>query len=235
MRIRLCSIAAPAAALALLCAVHTSAVAQPGGRPGEPPPSAAPGNPAPYPRIEGAQADSVRDALRAYLEAVVRSDGPAAARLVTRSTRAYYARMRDMAVSAPEAQVRAAPLMDRLSILLMRHRIPADVLRGLAGDAVFAHTVTDGWMSETAGTPPPVNGDVYGEGDRAFLSLGAEDVHLVREEGAWRWDMTPMLQAASAEMAPGPDSGMTEDEFLMFVLRYATGRDPSPDIWQPLQ
>jgi hypothetical protein len=188
----------------------------------------------PGPRLEGPVADSVRGVLQAYVDAVSRQDGEAAARLVTRATRDHYARMRDMAVSAPEARVRAMPLMDRMYILMMRHLIPIDELRVLAGDAVFAYTITHGWLGSDAQTLPPGASEVYGEGDRAVLRMGPEDVQLMREDGAWRWDMMPLIQAASAEFAPEPGTGMTEDDLLMQVLEYSNGRRPSRDIWQPL-
>jgi hypothetical protein len=196
--------------------------------PEEPPP--------PGPPLPAAEADAVRAVLRDYVAATQRGDGAAAARLVTRETREYYARMARMAVSAPEVQVRAAPLMERMMILMYRHRVPAAELRRLSADAAFAYTIDHGWVSGNEDADPLLSAaGVFGERDRAVLRDGnGEDVHFLREDGAWRWDMMPTLVAASTTFAPDPDSGMTEDEFVMFVLRFSNGRDPSPDIWQPL-
>lgn len=182
-----------------------------------------------------AEADAVRAAARDYIAAAHGRDGAAAARLVSRETRAHYARLARLAVSAPEAQVRAAPLMERLMILMYRHRVPAADLRGLAGDAAFAYTIDEGWVSGDADGGPDVSQvPVYGKDDHAVLGDGEAAVYFIREDGAWRWDMMPTVRAASATLAPPPDSGMTEDEFVMFVLKYSSGRDPSPDIWRPL-
>lgn len=190
--------------------------------------------PPPYPPLSAAETEAVRAAARGYIDAARRRDGAAAARLVSRETRAYYARMAAMAVSAPEAQVRAAPLMERMMILMYRHRVPAGELRTLAGDAAFAYTIDEGWVDGDAEDPILSGGEGFGEGDRAVLRQGGEDVYFVREDGGWRMDMMPTILAASTALAPDPDSGMTEDEFVMFVLKYSNGRDPSPDIWQPL-
>jgi hypothetical protein len=195
------------------------------------PPAEAP----PYPPLRGAEADAVLGVLRQYVDAVSRGDGEAAARLVTRGTRGYYARMRDMAVAAPEAEVRAAPLMDRLSILMMRHLIPPGDLRALTGDAVFAYTVAHGWLGEDAGRMPPGPLEVYGEAGRAIIRMeDGSATHFVREDGAWRWDMLPDIQAASTSLAPDPADGLTEDEFVILVLEAGSGREVSPTIWQPL-
>lgn len=198
------------------------------------PAAAQPGEPAPpYPPLAGADADAIRALVRDYQNAVLRRDGAAATPLVSRESRAYYARMRDMAVSAPEAQVRAAPLMDRLTILLYRHRVPADQLRALSGDAAFAHTIHDGWVTGVEGEEFAARVRIYGEGDRAIIR-DEGDMHLVREEGVWRLDMMPLILAASDEFAEGMESRAEQDDFLLFVLEQATGRDPSPGIWQPL-
>lgn len=209
-------------AAAVLCLAHGApAAAQPGQDP-------------PYPPLAGAEAEAVRAVVREYQQAAARRDGAATARLVTRDTRGYYARMRDMAVSAPEAQVRALPLMERMMVLMYRHRVPAGELRALPASSAFAYTIDAGWVSGDADGDMASLGEIYGEGDRAVLRLGGEDIPFLREDGVWRWDMMPMLLAASEEFAPDPASGMTEDEFLLFVLKYSDGRDPSPDIWQPL-
>ena len=187
-----------------------------------------------YPPLPPGEADAVRAVARAYIAAARERDGAAAARLVTRATRAYYARLAGMAVSAPETQVRAQPLMERIIILMYRHRVPANELRALSGDAAFAHTITAGWVAGDAEDPILSGSQGFGTRDRAVLRQGGEDVHFLREDGGWRMDMMPTLQAASTTLAPEPDSGMTEDEFVMFILKYSNGRDPSPDIWQPL-
>ncbi|HEY0017419.1 MAG TPA: hypothetical protein VGC13_14000 [Longimicrobium sp.] len=209
-------------AAAVLCLAHGApAAAQPGQDP-------------PYPPLAGADAEAIRAVVREYQQAASRRDGAATSRLVTRDTRGYYARMRDLAVYAPEGAVRAMPLMDRVMVLMYRHRVPADELRAMVADSAFAYTIDSGWVSGDLGDDVASQGEIYGEGDLAILRLAGEDIHFLREDGAWRWDMVPMLQAASAEFAPDPDSGMTEDEFLMFILRYSNGTEPSPDIWRPL-
>lgn len=224
-----------AAALAFVClacapaAVQTPPAAQsvPSAVPPEEPPP-------PYPELTGAEAEALRDVVRQYQAAVNRRDGAAAARLVTRETRAYYGRMRDMAVSAPEAAVRAAPLMDRVSILLYRHRVPAAELRALAPEAAFARTIEGGWVAASEEDPLAEGSRAFGEGDRAVLRFGGDEVPFLREDGAWRWDMMPMILGASDEFSEGLESQEEEDEFVLFVLQQSDGRAPSPDIWQPL-
>ena len=210
--------------LALLVLLALCFAAPAAAQPDEPPP--------PYPPLAGPDADAIRATVRDYQAAVLRRDGPAAGRLVGRESRGYYARMRDMAVSAPEAQVRAAPLMDRMTILMFRHRVPADQLRTLGGDAAFEHTISDGWVTGMDGDDITARAAIYGQGDRAVIRYDG-DMHLVREEGAWRLDMMPIILAASEEFAQGMDSA-EQDEFLLFVMKQSNGRDPSPDIWQPL-
>jgi hypothetical protein len=118
--------------------------------------------------------------------------------------------------------------------------VPAAELRALTGDAAFAYTIDEGWVSEDAEEDPDLSGfKVYGKNDHAVLwdeeDLEDEEVvYFLREDGAWRWDMMPTIRAASAALVPDPDSGVTEDEFMLFIVKHSNGRDPSPTIWQPL-
>jgi hypothetical protein len=224
-------------AVAVLVMAHGAPAAAQKTRPApaEPPPAQVPPEtPPPYPPLEGADAQAIRGVVREYQQAVARRDGAAAARLVTRDTRGYYGRMRDMAVAAPEAQVRAAPLMERLMILMYRHRVAAGELRALPADSAFAYTIRAGWLAGDADDDVASQGQIFGQDDRAILRIEGEDVHFLREGGVWRWDMVPTLMAASEAFAPDPDSGMTEDEFVIFVLEQGTGQPVSPRIWQPL-
>lgn len=228
-------IALSAAVAALVLALAAPAAAQKATpAPRTPPAMVPPEEPAPpYPPLTGADAEAVRDVVRQYQDAIRRGDGTAAARLVTRETREYYARMLEMAVSATEQEVRAASLMDRMMILMYRHRVPAAELRALPSDAAFAHTIDAGWVTATEGEELAARSEAYGQGDRAALRYRG-DTHFLREDGGWRWDMMPLIRGASAEFAEGLDSREEEDEFLMFVLKQSNGRDPSPAIWQPL-
>jgi hypothetical protein len=185
--------------------------------------------------LPAAEAEAVRAVLRGYLDAVRRRDGAAAVPAVTRDTRGYYARMRDLAMTAPEAEVRALPLMDRISVLMFRHRVPAGVLRTLTGDAVFAYTISEGWVEQPSQLQVPATAVVFGSGDRAIIRDGEMGIQMLREEGAWRWDMTPVIQAANTEFAANLPAGMTEDDFIFFVLGSVSGRPASPSVWQPVQ
>jgi hypothetical protein len=119
---------------------------------------------------------------------------------------------------------------------MYRHRVPAGVLRTLTGeDAAFAYTVSEGWVARTTRWRPSATATVFGNGDRAVVKDGAIDVQMVREEGAWRWDMMPILRAASAQFTASLPVGMKEDDFVLFVLSNASGRPASPTVWQPVQ
>lgn len=191
--------------------------------------------PPPYPPLAGAEAESLRTVVREYQAATERRDGAAAASLVSRETREYYGRMRDLAVSASEADVRAAPLVDRINILMFRHRVPADALRALPAAQAFAYTIENGWVEAMDAGEVAELGEVYSEGDRAVLRYGEEDIPFLRENGAWRWDMMSVVRSIGEMIAADLGSPEEEDEFLMMVLQMSNSREPSPDIWRPLQ
>ena len=186
--------------------------------------------------LAAGDAEAIRAVVRGYAAAVQRRDGPAAAQAVTRGTRAYYARMRDLALTASESKTRDLPLIDRFSVLMYRHRVPPQVLRVISGDSAFAHTISEGWVAQTMSSGAiPAMDQVWGNGDRALIRDGATDIHFLREDGVWRWDMMPLIRSMSESFAANLPGGMKEDEFIFFVLTYANGQPVSPTIWQPAQ
>lgn len=195
------------------------------------------------PAVAAGAQDAERDVRRVfdrYQAAVVAADGEATLAAVDRRTVAYYGTMVGLALDADSATVAALPFMDRLMVLSLRHRVPADTLRAFDGARAFAYGVAHGWTDQGAAARQSLGGvRVAGDSASADLLLNGVAVPgvafgFVREEG-WRLDLTSVLDASAPAMrAAVEEMGETEDGFIVFALRALTGRAPGPELWRPV-
>src|SRR5690606_7009485 len=137
----------------------------------------------------------VEASFETYKQALVEGDGAAASELTASDTHAFLDQTLDRALTMEEHQLRALPLLDQISVLMLRHNMKPEQLREMkngapvayAGDqhafdmnevqkleaAEFTVTGTQAQapLSNLKGSPIPVN------------------VHFKEEAGTWRFDL----------------------------------------------
>ena len=183
---------------------------------------------------------AIRSCFAGYKAAVLESDGEAAAGHVTAATIAYYQRMLALVLSASAEETRKLPLLDRMTVLLVRARVEGDLLRAMDGRKLFVHAVDIGMVGKSSVISNEL-GEVFVSGAHAtgeHVSAGTPTgihwrFHL--EDGAWRMDIMSILPSATlAFQKIIKDSGMTEDEFILKIIAMLQGTEPSDEVWQPV-
>jgi hypothetical protein len=182
---------------------------------------------------------AVRTAFTAYSALAASERTTTWPSLVSRRTVDYYARARELALSATEAEVRGLPLDEKLLVLTLRHRLDPDRLRAWNGRLIFDHALRQGWVDKEALVssvlgPVEIDGDVA----RAVLLDGGEplhyDVELRREDGRWKLDLVTIFRGdAVALQMRARQTKRTEDEMILYELERATSTKVSPAIWRP--
>src|SRR5262249_21705731 len=142
---------------------------------------------------------AIRQTFEAYREAVSAHNGKAAADLVTSSSISKYQEFHDLAVTADKPTLESLPIASRFFVMMLRHRIDADLLKSMDGKAVFAHAVDQDWMGNKgvvqAGVgninirEPRATGTITIDGKRT-----SEDWNFVKEEGSWKLDVVPQIR-----------------------------------------
>lgn len=184
--------------------------------------------------------EAIRATFLAYKKAIADKKGSEAAALVTDSTIAYYERARVAALSMKATDLRKQPLMDRLIVLAVRHRLADKDLAKLDGRGLFAAAVDAGMLMDAGAVEPDA---IERDGDRAQLGLRvgttvtppAAGFALRREAGGWRLDVLSVAAAAGAALESSlkpldPDP----DKALLVLLELSSGTKPSETVWQPL-
>jgi hypothetical protein len=183
---------------------------------------------------------AIRACFAGYKAAVLDGEGKAAARHVTASTIAYYETLLEFILHASAEDTMKLPLIDRMTVLLMRARIEADLLRTMDGRKLFVHAVDIGMIGKDSVIRNEL-GEVVVSGDHAtgeHVSAGAPSgIHMRfhHEDGAWRMDLVSIFPSATLAFQKAIQaSGMTEDEFILKTIAIVTGRKPTDDVWQPV-
>lgn len=187
----------------------------------------------------------VEASFETYKQALVEGDGAAASELTASDTHAFLDQTLDRALTMEEHQLRALPLLDQISVLMLRHNMKPEQLREMKnGDPVayavdqhafdmnevqkleaaeFTVTGTQAQapLSNLKGSPIPVN------------------VHFKEEAGTWRFDLLSSIAPfravfdAQAGMFQALQTSDGKSGVVPLIIHLITGRAPGPDIWNP--
>lgn len=173
-------------------------------------------------------------------QAMLESDGEAAASRVTKVTHEYYEELRKAALSAERGQLEEMVFAKRFTVLAMRFRMTKEELTKMSGREVFVHAVEEGWVGKDGVTKVEI-GEFTVAGAHAsapLLSAGRESglvVHFDKEEGAWKLDMMQFMKFANLAFDKMlAESQFTEEEFTKKLLGAVTGREVTEEVWIPL-
>lgn len=187
-----------------------------------------------------APADAVKESFLSYQAALLNSNGERAASAVTEGSRDLYREYADQALTLDRESLNSLHIADRLTVMLLRHSVDKQQLQEMSGGEVIAHAIDEGWISKE-GTGAirldhyEVNGDfATGTVLRPDGSATPFKLQFRKESGAWRLDLREMLKLTriGIEMTV-QQTGMPEDDFILYLLEYSTGRKPGPEIWNP--
>ena len=188
---------------------------------------------------------AVEQSFAAYKQALIDGDGAKASKLTSADTHAYLKQTLDRALTMPAGDLQALPLLDQISVLMLRHNMKAEQLREMKdGDPVayavnkqafdmnevekleaesftVAGTQAQAPLSNLTGSPIPVN------------------VHFKEEAGTWRFDLLSSIapfravfesQAGFLSQLNGSDGN---NAVVPLIIHLITGRAPDANIWNP--
>jgi hypothetical protein len=189
---------------------------------------------------EADPAQQVQAGYAAYAEAVSAKDGGTSSGLVSASTLDHYARLRDLALTADRAALARERVIDQLAVLSMRASIPADTLRTADPRAVVAAAVQAQVISGGGAGSSELSG-VKVDGDSATGTLGVAGgtqqvpMRFHREGGAWKVDLTGLLEPAEASLKTVLErERLTPEGLLRQVMTTRVGAAKAERLWEPL-
>jgi hypothetical protein len=183
--------------------------------------------------------EDVAAAFKGYKEAILAQKGEEAAGWVTKGTLDEYQRYIDWALEADRKTVEGLSMMNRVQVLTMRHRVPAEDLRKATGRSIFIHAVDQDWIGKDGVIRTELTEDVAVAGERATgaVTIGGElapmKFHFRKEDGKWRLDLIELIKfSGPALQAAAEQAGMEENELILKVLEMVSGQKPAGTIWE---
>ena len=188
---------------------------------------------------ESAEAEhAIRTTYDKYAQAILERRGADAVKLLDQNTIDYYGQLLNLARSGAEKEVRARSVADKVTTLLLRHRVSSEKLAAMSPHSVFVFIVDSGSINRNAETNNEL-GHVVVSGDHAtgvFVAQGIASQHkyrFSREDGEWKLDLTSLLTAANVAMRRVVEqSGKSEDDFVVQIVELTSGTSVSEDIWK---
>jgi hypothetical protein len=185
--------------------------------------------------------EAVRKTFHAYKSAIMNDDGEAAYGLVDQNTRDWYSTTLDRVLTWDREQIMTLGVLDRMQVILIRHRIPKQDLLQMTAKQLIVHAVNQGWVGKNSASGIEVGAiDVQGDFATGVVrSNGIESplrFHFYKEEGGWRLDLTEMIKWGEAAFIQQIEqSGETENDFIFRLTRIVTGKPVDETIWAPLK
>jgi hypothetical protein len=186
------------------------------------------------------EAQMVRQVFEGYKQAVLSDNGEAAASFLSQETIDYYGDMQKFAVCASPQEVRTQSMANRMQVLLLRWRVPPELLPQMSELELVAYAVNQGWIGKSSVGTMNIS-DVTVSDSVAVAQVIKNDqpsrikFRFLKQSGAWKFDLMPLLQVfnvAFKELAT--QSGIEENKFIFMMLESLGGKQPTEQIWQPV-
>jgi ABC-type oligopeptide transport system substrate-binding subunit len=181
----------------------------------------------------------VSDCFAAYKGAILAQKGEVAVEHLSQGTIDEFQNYVNLALTADREELEALSVINRMQVILMRHRIPLDTLRGLNGRSAIVYAVDRDWIGKNAVIRTEL-GEVSTHDDRATAEviIGGQKAptrfQFRRENGTWRFDLLTVLMDGNTAMKRAAEqAGMDENEFLFNLTESVTGKKIDESIWTP--
>ena len=175
-----------------------------------------------------------------YKNAILTDKGKLAADFVDSRTMNYYSTVLDKVKMADSLEIDTMGIIDKLTVLTMRHRVSKKDLLSFNGKDLFVYAIDNGMVGKNSVVNAEL-GDVVTNGDFSkaeFVVNGQKTpffFHFYREDKIWKVDITHLFSLGTMALKKMvEDSGETENDFITNILEVLTGKKPSENIWKPI-
>jgi hypothetical protein len=180
-------------------------------------------------------------AFEGYKSAILNDDGEMAYSLVDENTKRWYDESLSNAISLTRDEIMALGTLDKMQVILVRHRIPARELLQMTGEDLFKYAVNNGWVGKNS-----VSGLQIGQIQITdnFATAAAKSngeitplsFHFYRQENRWRIDITEINKWGEAAFSSQiEESGESEIDYIFRLIQIVSGKPVQGNIWNPLR
>lgn len=196
---------------------------------------------APFSFAQTKEKKKVRKTYEEYKAALLSDNGERASNLVDSRTIKYYDDMLGLVKTGDSATVDALPVLDKIMVFVIRHRVAREDILRFDGKAVFAEAVKKGMIDKSSAANNAI-GEIVVTGDFAMAQILVDgkvipsEFYFYKENKQWKINLTSIFTVSSIAIKKiVEDSGQSENEFIFTLLEYASQKRPGPEIWKPVK
>lgn len=185
--------------------------------------------------------NQIRACFNNYKDAIMAGDGEESLKYVDENTLDFYKRVQEKTLSADSSDIQSMPLIEKLTVLTARHKIPVDQLRQFTGSSFFTYAVDNGLIGRESVQSLEL-GTVKVSGDHAesnIITNGQQapfGFDFNKENERWKIDLTSIFDNSTLAFRQiMAESGMSETEYLLMLLELMDGDAPGEGIWNPIE
>jgi hypothetical protein len=184
---------------------------------------------------------AVKQTFEGYKSSILNDDGDAAYKLVDKNTREWYETTLDRVLTWDQKQIMDLGVLDKMQVILIRHRIPKDELLQMTSEALFKYAVNHGWVGKNSVSGIEIGKiDIQGNFATGVVRSNGQDspfrFHFYKENGSWRIDLTEMTKwGEAAFIRQIEESGASELDYILRITQVVSGKPVQESIWTPLK
>ncbi|MBK8491067.1 MAG: hypothetical protein IPL49_09290 [Saprospirales bacterium] len=187
-----------------------------------------------------AEKEKISALFEKYNEALLQDNGEEAVNYVDSRTLKYYSEALEKVIHADRAAIEAMSFLDKLMVLIIRHKATREEILSFTGRSLFVYAVDEGMAGKNS-IPNNSLGRIKVVGDFAnarALSRGRRTpvhYHFYKEDGEWKIDLTSVFPVSGLAFKKLVEkSGQEENAFLFMLLEMVTGKKPGEEIWEKI-
>ncbi len=182
----------------------------------------------------------VNACFESYKSAILEDRGEDAVNVVSSNTIDYYKKMLDISLYADSAEVAGLNVIDKMTVISVRHRVPPTEIEGMDGRSFFVYAIKNGMVGKNSVMNVEIGEIKVREGFATgqMVNNGQETpiAFSFYNEDGWKIDLSSIFPSTNAGLEQYlTELEITDTEWILQAMEMLTGTPPGDDIWQPMK
>jgi hypothetical protein len=182
----------------------------------------------------------IRKTFDGYKTAILQEQGVVALNFIDSTTIAYYGQVLEHILTTDSAGISQLPMIDRYTVLMIRHTMTAKQLKTMDGKSFFVQCIINGMVGKNSVAKNEIGKiSINGNEAKGQLVIDKEELpyyfEFVKETTKWKINLTSLFPLAEqAFSAMLENSGKSDPDFMQDIIQLVSGQPVNPVIWHTL-
>lgn len=185
--------------------------------------------------------EQVQECFSNYKTALQDQNGKSALDYVDKSTINYYEEMLQYAIEADSLDINKMSLMDKITILSIRHKISPQEIMRMDGKALFIYAINNGMIGSNSIDKITLSTIKIKESTAdGYLMANGQELPMAfefkKEDTEWKINLTSIFDISETGLKQAAYiRNLKENEFIVTTISEINKKKVSDNIWHPIQ